>query len=65
MTGFNSMDHWDRFPEATAAVTQWLADGSIKYRAHVLEGLDRAPEALVRLFLGDHLGKLVIQVADL
>jgi NADPH-dependent curcumin reductase CurA len=64
MTGFNSMDHWDRFPEATAAVTQWLADGSIKYRAHVLEGLDRAPEALVRLFLGDHLGKLVIEVAD-
>ena len=64
VSGFNAMDHWDRFPEATEAVSQWLKDGSVKYRAHVLEGLERAPEGLVRLFEGDHLGKLVIAVAD-
>jgi NADPH-dependent curcumin reductase CurA len=64
VVGFNAMDHWDRFPQATKAVSEWIADGSIKYRAHVLDGLERAPEALVRLFKGDHLGKLVIKVAD-
>jgi NADPH-dependent curcumin reductase CurA len=64
LTGFNAMDHWDRFPEATEAVRGWIADGSVKYRAHVLEGLDRAPEALERLFRGEHLGKLVVKVAD-
>jgi NADPH-dependent curcumin reductase CurA len=64
VTGFNAMDHWDRFPEATAAVSQWIKDGSVKYRAQVLEGLERAPEGLVRLFEGDHLGKLVIKVSD-
>jgi len=58
------MDHWDRFPEATAAVTRWIADGSVKYRAEVVDGLERAPEALVRLFEGDHLGKLVINVSE-
>ena len=61
VSGFNAMDHWDRFPEATEAVSEWLKDGSVKYCAHVLEGLERAPEALVRLFEGDHLGKLVIE----
>jgi NADPH-dependent curcumin reductase CurA len=65
VSGFNAMDHWDRFPEATAAVSQWIADGSVKYRAHVLDGLERAPEGLVRLFQGDHLGKLVIKVSEL
>ena len=29
----------------------------------MLDGLERAPEALVRLFSGDHLGKLVVRVA--
>jgi NADPH-dependent curcumin reductase CurA len=28
----------------------------------VLHGLDRAPEALIRLFSGDHLGKLVVEL---
>jgi len=64
ISGFNAMDHWDRFPEATAAVTRWIADGSVKYRAEVVDGLERAPEALVRLFEGDHLGKLVINVSE-
>jgi NADPH-dependent curcumin reductase CurA len=64
VTGFNAMDHWDRFPEATESVRQWIVDGSVKYRAEVLDGLGRAPEGLVRLFSGDHLGKLVIKVAD-
>ncbi len=36
--------------------------GDIKARVHELEGIDRAPEALVRLFSGDHLGKLVVRV---
>jgi len=36
----------------------WLAAGRIKHRVHELDGLDRAPEALVRLFSGEHLGKL-------
>jgi NADPH-dependent curcumin reductase CurA len=41
-----------------------LADGTVRTRQHVLDGLDRAPEALLRLFRGDHLGKLVVQVTD-
>lgn len=64
VSGFNAMDHWDRFPEATEGVSQWIKEGAIKYRAQVLEGLARAPEGLLRLFQGDHLGKLVIKVSE-
>jgi len=62
MEGFNTLDHWDHYGEAAAQLAAWLADGSLKTREHVLEGLDAAPEALVRLFRGDHLGKLVVRL---
>jgi NADPH-dependent curcumin reductase CurA len=63
MEGFNTLDLWDHYDEAMVQLKQWLADGTVSYRTDMLEGVDRAPEALVRLFTGDHLGKLIINVA--
>src|SRR5258706_4381147 len=62
MEGFNTLDHWDHYQEAAAQLAGWLAAGSLKAKVHQLEGIDRAPEALVRLFTGDHLGKLVVRL---
>lgn len=63
MEGFNTLDHWDVYQEAAARLAGWVASGEIVGRTHVLDGLDRAPEALVRLFTGDHLGKLAVKVS--
>ncbi len=52
MEGFNTLDHWDHYHEAAAQLAEWKAAGTLKFREHVLDGLDRAPEALVRLFVG-------------
>jgi len=62
MEGFNTLDHWDRYAEAAGQLARWVAEGKIRHREHVLPGLERAPEALVRCFTGDHLGKLVIDL---
>lgn len=62
MSGFNVMDHWDLFPESVKQVTEWVESGKLRYRTQVLEGLESCPEALLRLYSGDHLGKLVVQV---
>lgn len=62
MEGFNTLDHWDRYGEAAAQLARWVAEGRIRHREHVITGLGRAPEALVRCFTGDHLGKLVVEV---
>jgi NADPH-dependent curcumin reductase CurA len=62
MEGFNTLDHWDQYAPAAAQLARWVADGKIVHRAHVLDGLERAPEALIRVFTGDHLGKLVVKV---
>ena len=62
MEGFNTLDHWDHYADASARLADWVRTGKIKAKVHELEGIDRAPEALVRLFSGEHLGKLVVRV---
>lgn len=62
MVGLNVMDHWDLFPEALKRIGNWLASGTLVHRTEVVDGLEHAPRALVRLYEGDHLGKLVVNV---
>ena len=62
MEGFNTLDHWDSYADAAAQLAAWVAAGTLKHRVEMLEGLERAPLALVKLFSGDHLGKLVVHV---
>ena len=64
MVGFNTIDHWGLYPEATAKLAAWTASGELVTQTEVVDGLEAAPELLVRLFSGDHLGKLVAKVAD-
>ena len=42
----------------------WVADGSVRYREDVVEGLRNAPEAFRGLLSGKNFGKLVVQVSD-
>ena len=43
-------------------MTGWLSDGSIKYREHVVEGLEAAPDAFVEMLGGGNIGKVVVRV---
>ena len=60
--GFIVMDYMNRAGEAVADLSKWLAEGRIKYRIDEVEGLERAPEALNRLFDGQNIGKLVVKI---
>ena len=62
--GFIVMDHWDRAPAAMANLGRWLAEGRLKYRVDVVNGLENAPRTLNRLFDGSNQGKLVVKIAD-
>lgn len=64
MEGFIALDYVDRFAESALQLAQWVEEGELRWREHVLEGLDRAPEALNALFRGDNIGKVIVQVAE-
>jgi NADPH-dependent curcumin reductase CurA len=60
MRGF-TVDHFAAaFPEMESRIAGWMADGRLKMPEHVVEGIDRFPEALTLLFTGGHTGKLLV-----
>ena len=44
-------------------MSRWVRDGRIKYREDIVEGLENAPRACLKLFLGENFGKLLVRVA--
>ncbi|MCZ6508266.1 MAG: NADP-dependent oxidoreductase [Acidobacteria bacterium] len=63
MQGFIVFDYAERYGEAVAAISKWLAEGKIEARHDIVEGLENAPSALLRLFDGSNQGKLMVRVA--
>jgi NADPH-dependent curcumin reductase CurA len=63
MEGFITLDHWDRFPECMDQLGVWAAEGKLRWREHVVDGLDHSPDALNMLFTGENIGKVIVQVA--
>jgi NADPH-dependent curcumin reductase CurA len=64
LRGFRGSSHLARFPDATRELGGWLAAGRLRYRETVVDGLERAPEALVRMLAGDTTGKTLVRIAD-
>ena len=62
MQGFLVLDYLDRFPEAVLQLVQWVSEGRIKWRDHIVDGLEEAPRALNMLFTGANTGKLMVRV---
>lgn len=65
MRGFIILDEYaDHYPEFANQMTQWVSSGQIKYREHMIDGIENAPEALIGLLEGKNFGKMVIRIAD-
>jgi NADPH-dependent curcumin reductase CurA len=45
-------------------VQKWLAEGSIKAKLAVTEGIDRAAEGLVGMLEGKNFGKALLKIRD-
>ncbi len=61
--GFLVLDYAERAAEAFPALAEWHAQGRLKYRVDQVAGLENAPEAVNKLFDGNHQGKLVVLVS--
>jgi NADPH-dependent curcumin reductase CurA len=50
--------------EGIAALGQWLAEGRIAHREHVVDRLQNALDAFHMLFDGRNTGKLIVRIAE-
>jgi NADPH-dependent curcumin reductase CurA len=55
--------HLGRFPEWVERASGWLADGTLRTEETVVDGLERAPQALADLLRGANLGKMLVRLA--
>ncbi|NUM56609.1 MAG: NADP-dependent oxidoreductase [Candidatus Hydrogenedentes bacterium] len=63
MEGFVVIDYMDRAMEGIMQLGQWLAEGRLRYREDIVDGLEHAPTAILRLFNGSNTGKLIVKIA--
>jgi NADPH-dependent curcumin reductase CurA len=63
MTGFLVFDFVDRYAQAAAEMAGWRAEGRLRsFEDIATGGVGAFPETLLRLFSGENLGKLVLEV---
>jgi NADPH-dependent curcumin reductase CurA len=55
--------HEHRRADFLDSMAGWLRAGKIKYREHVVQGLENAPEAFLGLLAGRNFGKMVVALA--
>ena len=63
MQGMIVFDWKDRYGEAVAGLAAHLAEGKLKYRESIVEGLDHAPRALIGMLKGENFGKQLVKLA--
>lgn len=62
LEGFVVMDFFGQREQAEARLAQWVADGRIKAIVDIVDGLEKAPQALIGLFEGNNRGKRAVRV---
>jgi NADPH-dependent curcumin reductase CurA len=60
--GFIVSDHMDVWPEALAELGRLVAEGKLKYRETIAQGLESAPEAFLGLLKGRNFGKQLVRL---
>ncbi|WP_206952220.1 NADP-dependent oxidoreductase [Trinickia acidisoli] len=61
--GFIVTEHLALWPEALGTLVALVAQKKLRYRESIVEGLERAPEALMGLLQGKNFGKQIVKIA--
>ena len=63
MRGFVATEFMGMRDEFLADMRRWMAEGKMKYRETIFEGIEKAPHALCGLFTGENTGKMLVRLA--
>ena len=60
--GFLIREYFADFPNSVPVMAGWVKSGKIRFREDIVDGLENAPKAFLKLFDGSNTGKLMIRV---
>jgi NADPH:quinone reductase len=61
MQGFIVGNFKDSFAEGSKQLSQWINEGKLKYTETIEKGFDNLPKALMGLFEGENMGKMIVE----
>ena len=64
MEGFVIFDFAKDYGKAASEMGQWLAEGKLKSKEYIVQDIKQFNQHFLRLFSGEKLGKLVLQVGE-
>jgi NADPH-dependent curcumin reductase CurA len=65
MEGFMVNEYHDRWNEALYQLEQWVEEGKLKVKQTVEEGIEKVPEALIKMLKGEEkYGKVVVRITE-
>lgn len=62
MQGFIVGNYQSQFGEGSKQLATWVEEGKLKYKETIVKGFDKLPDALLGLFEGDNIGKMIVGV---
>lgn len=62
LQGYIVSDYRERTAEFYADMGQWIAAGQIKSQETVVNGIENAPNAMIGLFSGENMGKMLVKL---
>jgi NADPH-dependent curcumin reductase len=62
MEGFVVFHFAARYPEGAMALARWNAEGKLKAKEDIVDGIEHFPETLCKLFRGENFGKLILKI---
>ena len=63
MEGFLLVNYLDQYQDVMQKLQAWILEGSIQYQIDILDGMDRLPEAMSRVFHGRNRGVQLLRLS--
>ena len=61
MQGFIISNYQQQFPEGIQYLAKYVKEGKIKFRETIVNGFNQLPHALLGLFKGENIGKMIVK----
>ena len=53
-----------KYQQGISQMGEWIGAGRLKYREHIVDGIENTPEAFLRMMRGENIGKQLVKVSD-
>jgi NADPH-dependent curcumin reductase CurA len=62
LEGFIVSNHYDLYPAFAKDMAEWIKAGKITWKETVEDGVEHAPDAFIKLFAGENMGKMLVKL---